>query len=90
MMQVERLKKSFGGRTVFEDVSFSLAPGEIIGVYGESGIGKSTLSKVLCGILPPDSGRVCLDGEQIAAPGAAYNRKKGLGIQMVYQQPYAS
>ncbi len=84
------MKKSFSGRTVFEDVSFSLAPGEIIGIYGSSGIGKSTLSKVLCGVLPPDGGRVSLDGELIAAPGVAYNRKKGLGIQMVYQQPYAS
>lgn len=90
MMEVQNLKKSFQGKTVFENVTFTVAPGEIVGIYGSSGIGKSTLAKVLCGIYAPESGSVCLDGELLAAPGMLYNRKKGLGIQMVYQQPYNS
>lgn len=90
MMEVSNLKKSFQGKTVFEDVSFALSSGEIVGIYGDSGIGKSTLAKVLCGIYAPESGSVRLDGELLAAPEVPYNRKKGLGIQMVYQQPYSS
>lgn len=90
MMEVKNLKKSFQGKTVFEDVSFTVSPGEIVGIYGDSGIGKSTLAKVLCGIYAPESGSIHLDGELLATPEVPYNRKKGLGIQMVYQQPYSS
>ena len=90
MIECEKLKMSFGDRLIFEDVSFTIPEGSVIGVCGPSGIGKSTLSKILCGIYPPKAGRVLLDGEVLCSDTERYDRKKGLCIQMVYQQPYAS
>lgn len=90
MIRGENLRKSFGSQLIFTDVSFQIPEGSIIGIYGRSGIGKSTLAKVLCGIWRPDAGSVYLDGERICSANTPYDRKKGLQIQMVYQQPYAS
>ena len=64
--------------------------GSIIGVSGASGIGKSTLAKILCGVTAPDAGSVFLDGKLLVSQKEAYDRKCGLAIQMVYQQPYAT
>ena len=90
MIRGENLKKTFSDQLVFEDVSFVIPDGEIVGFYGSSGIGKSTLAKVLCGIKKPDEGAVYLDDELLYSANMPYDRKKGLQIQMVYQQPYAS
>ena len=90
MIRGENLKKTFSDQLVFEDVSFVIPDGEIVGFYGSSGIGKSTLAKVLCGIKKPDEGEVYLDDELLYSANTPYDRKKGLQIQMVYQQPYAS
>ena len=64
--------------------------GSIIGVSGASGIGKSTFAKILCGVTAPDAGAVFLDGKLLVSQKEAYDRKRGLAIQMVYQQPYAT
>lgn len=90
MIHAEHLKKSFQGRLVFEDVAFDIPAGCITGVYGASGIGKSTLAKLLCGILKPDEGEIFLDGTLLSSPRSRYDRKRGVQIQMVYQQPYAA
>lgn len=90
MIRGEHLGKAFGSCQVLEDVSFQIAQGQIVGVYGASGIGKSTLAKILCGVLRPDTGQVYLDGELICSARTKYRREKGIQIQMVYQQPYAS
>ena len=90
MIEIRNLKKSFEGKLIFEEVSLEIPEGQFIGIYGPSGIGKSTLAKVLCGVLTPDEGTVHFDEELLTSPKTKYNRKKGLSIQMVYQQPYAS
>ncbi len=90
MIRGENLKKAFGTRPIFEDVSFHIRAGETVGIYGQSGIGKSTLAKILCGVLKPDAGSVFLDDAMIYSSDTPYDRKKGVQIQMVYQQPYAS
>ena len=64
--------------------------GSIVGLFGASGIGKSTLAKLLCGVTAPDAGAVFLDGQLLVSEKEAYDRRRGLAIQMVYQQPYAS
>ncbi|MGF1561325.1 MAG: dipeptide ABC transporter ATP-binding protein [Geminicoccaceae bacterium] len=70
--------------------SFELRPGETLAVVGESGCGKSTLARVLTMIEPPTSGRLEIDGGQIALgdkrPDAALRRK----VQIVFQNPYGS
>ena len=90
MLEINNCCKSFGNQTVLQDVSMTIPNGSIIGVSGASGIGKSTLAKILCGVMPPDAGEVSLDGKLLVSPKEAYDRKRGLAIQMVYQQPYAT
>ena len=90
MLEIKNCCKAFGNQTVLQDVSLTIPDGSIIGVFGASGIGKSTLAKILCGVTAPDAGEVFLDGKLLASPKEAYDRKRGLAIQMVYQQPYAT
>lgn len=90
MLEINDCCKSFENQTVLQDVSLNIPDGSIIGVSGASGIGKSTLAKILCGVMPPDAGEVFLDGKLLVSPKEAYDRKRGLAIQMVYQQPYAT
>ena len=68
----------------------TIPDGSIIGIFGASGIGKSTLAKILCGVMPPDAGEVFLDEKLLVSEKEAYDRRRGLAIQMVYQQPYAT
>lgn len=90
MLELQNCCKAFGNQTVLQNVSMTIPDGSIIGMFGASGIGKSTLAKILCGVMPPDAGEVFLDGKLLVSPKEAYDRKCGLAIQMVYQQPYAS
>ena len=55
---VERLSKSFDGRTVVNSLSFSIAPGEIVGLVGLNGAGKTTTINMILGVLTPSSGSV--------------------------------
>ena len=90
MLEIKNCCKAFGDQTVLQDVSMTIPDGSIIGVSGASGIGKSTLAKILCGVTAPDAGEVFLDGQLLVSEKSNYDRRRGLSIQMVYQQPYAS
>ena len=63
-----------------DDVSFSIAEGEVVGLVGESGCGKSTLGRMVAGILAPSAGRIRYRGREDA----------GLKVQMIFQDPFAS
>ena len=90
MISIQHVDKAFNGNPVLQDVSFDIPDGQIFGVFGKSGIGKSTLAKVLCGVCPPDAGAVTLDGQTLVSADHPYDRRLGIRIQMVYQQPYAT
>ena len=90
MLEINNCCKSFGNQTVLQDVSMTIPNGSIIGVSGASGIGKSTLAKILCGVTKPDKGEAFLDGQLLVSEKSNYDRRRGLSIQMVYQQPYAT
>lgn len=90
MLEIKNCCKSFGSQTVLQDVSLTIPAGSIIGASGASGIGKSTLAKILCGVMPPDAGEVFLDGQLLVSEKSNYDRRRGLSIQMVYQQPHAT
>lgn len=61
-----------GGRTVFAGLSFTLPPGEALVLRGPNGCGKSTLIRLLAGLLPPMAGRITWNGADIAEDGASY------------------
>ncbi len=63
-IEIEHVSKSFEGRTLFEDFSYTVLRGERIGIIGPNGCGKSTLMKIITGQLPPDTGSV-VTGETI-------------------------
>ena len=83
LLELERVSKDFGAIRALSDVSFSIAPGEIVGLMGDNGAGKSTLVKIISGIYQPTGGVVKLDDRPatIHSPGEA----RRLGIETVYQ-----
>ncbi|MBV8501749.1 MAG: ABC transporter ATP-binding protein [Paucibacter sp.] len=78
MLSAEGLCKSFGKRRVVDDVSFRLTPGQTLGLLGPNGAGKSTTVAMICGLLPPDAGRVLVAGEPLV--GDADPRKRRIGL----------
>jgi energy-coupling factor transport system ATP-binding protein len=91
ILQVTNLKHIYSAGTPFEhvaldDVSFSVSPGEFIGVIGHTGSGKSTLMQHLNGLLKPTSGSVCLDGKDIWSD-KALTRQSRFRVGLVFQYP---
>jgi oligopeptide/dipeptide ABC transporter ATP-binding protein len=73
-----------------QQVSLSVAPGEVVGLVGESGSGKSTLGRVALGLLAADAGQVRFDGTDLATLPPAKLRALRRQMQMVFQDPFAS
>jgi branched-chain amino acid transport system permease protein len=83
LLRIEALRRRFGGLVALNDVSFSLAAGEILGLIGPNGAGKSTLFNLLSGALRPDAGRIWLGGREIT--GLPARRIASLGVARTFQ-----
>lgn len=84
-LEFKNVCKAFGDRSILEDVSFDVLPGETVCILGRSGVGKSVALHHIMGFLKPDSGRVIVAGEDITdfpEPELARIRKK---VTMVFQ-----
>jgi len=73
-----------------DDVSFSIAPGETVGLVGESGCGKTTLGRAVIKLIKPTSGRIVFEGEDIAGLSGKELRARRRRFQMIFQDPYGS
>ena len=71
-------------------VDLDVMPGEVIGIVGESGCGKSTLGRIVSGILPPSAGELRYRGKPVQGLPGPERRAYELGVQMIFQDPYAS
>jgi ABC-2 type transport system ATP-binding protein len=78
LLQAHELRKSYGAREVVAGVSFSAAPGEILGLLGPNGAGKTTIVSMLCGLVAPESGSIAIEGKAIQGDTSDIKRRIGL------------
>jgi simple sugar transport system ATP-binding protein len=83
LLEVRNVSKSFGAIHAVNDISWSVEPGEVVGLMGDNGAGKSTLVKLIAGNFPPTDGEVLVDGEVCHFHKPIQARAKG--IEVVYQ-----
>jgi len=101
LLQVKGLKKYFdvtggvfsrkiGDVKAVDEVSFDVYKGEVLGIVGESGCGKSTTGKALLRLIEPTEGQVLFEGKDITKLNAEEMRKMRRDMQIIFQDPYAS
>lgn len=94
MIEVKDLSIRFGAATAIREASFAIAPGDRIGIVGESGCGKSMLALSLIGMTPEAarlSGSIRFEGEELAgAPDRLWRRHRARRVSMIFQEPMAA
>ncbi len=101
ILEVKNLKTYFSSQRNFlgkvldyvkavDDVSFNVAPGETLGLVGESGCGKTTLGRTLLRLIPNHSGQVIFDGKSIFDLNQDEMKKMREDMQIIFQDPYSS
>lgn len=83
LLKAAGITKRFGSLTVLRNVNVEIYPGEIVGLAGRSGAGKTILSRVLAGLLPPENGRLIFNGRSLSWP---FQPQKH-GISIIHQEP---
>src|SRR5690348_7203906 len=93
-VSVQAVSKEYGRgqarHRVVDDVSFDVRPGEIFGVVGESGSGKTTLARMMLRLTPVTSGRILINGVDVATRARQERARLQHSIQAVFQDPYSS
>jgi ABC-type glutathione transport system ATPase component len=92
LLDVQGVSKYFANGLVHavRDVTFQVASGECLGLVGESGCGKSTIAAIIASLIRADSGRVLLEGQDIAGVSGVERRQVFRKVQMVFQSPMES
>jgi branched-chain amino acid transport system ATP-binding protein len=87
-LEVRDVTVSFGGRHALEDVSLHIEPGTVTGLIGPNGAGKTTLFNVICGLLPPDHGRVLLGDADVTRLAPFKRARRGLARTFQRLEPF--
>ncbi len=88
LLEARGLTKRFAGLTAVHDVSFSLAPGEVLGLIGPNGAGKTTLISLISGTLQPTEGDILLRGNSVARAPAFRRAHMGIGRTFQIMRPF--
>jgi phospholipid/cholesterol/gamma-HCH transport system ATP-binding protein len=86
-IEFQNITKSFGQRTILDDISFNINKGEIIFILGRSGMGKSVTLKLIMGLYPPDNGKITVDGTEVLSGNYKSLRDLRKKCGMVFQHP---
>jgi ABC-type glutathione transport system ATPase component len=97
MLEMSRVEKVFyqgqilrRKRRVVQDITFSLGPGETLGLIGPSGAGKSTIGKLAVRLLEPSEGRLAFEGRDITHADRRTSRRLKAKMQLIFQDPQSS
>ncbi len=95
LLALEHVSKTFDigkGKTLeaVKDVSLQVFPGKSLGIVGESGCGKSTIARMITGLIPVSEGSITLNGKKISGLKGRDQREVYRDIQMVFQDPYSA
>ncbi len=90
LLTLKGLNKSFGGLVVTKDISITVNQGQIYGIIGPNGAGKSTLFNEISGYIPPDSGSIIFDGQDITGLPPHVLCKRGIGRTFQIVKPFPS
>ncbi|MFO0752653.1 MAG: ATP-binding cassette domain-containing protein [Thermodesulfovibrionales bacterium] len=86
MIRFDRVSFSYGARPILDELSFSIGARERVAVLGGSGEGKTTILKLIMGLIKPDSGTIFVDGEDITAKSEAGLREVRIKFSLVFQE----
>jgi ABC-2 type transport system ATP-binding protein len=78
MLQISHLRKTFGPLVAADDVSFTVAPGQLVGLLGPNGAGKTTTVSMIAGLVTPERGEVLISGERLRGDTDPKKRRIGL------------
>jgi peptide/nickel transport system ATP-binding protein len=90
VLEVNELAMKFGTSEIFKDVSFSVASGETLGLFGKSGSGKTTIGRCIVGLEKPIGGEIKVKGKNVLSMGKKEFRKLRPKVQMIFQHPETS
>ncbi|TAK27698.1 MAG: ABC transporter ATP-binding protein [Chloroflexota bacterium] len=93
LVRLDRVCKSFytrhaGRLVVLDQVSFTIAAGEVVGLIGGSGVGKSTIARLIVGLECPDDGRILYEGRDLAHFSRSERRAALRCLHLIFQDPY--
>ncbi len=83
ILHAVNLTKRFGGLMAVDDVSLDIFPGEVVGLVGDNGAGKSTFIKMISGVYQPNDGEIFFEGKKVTFAGP--REARDLGIETIYQ-----
>jgi phospholipid/cholesterol/gamma-HCH transport system ATP-binding protein len=84
LIELKGISKSFGSQTILDSIDLTIYAGEALGVIGPSGTGKSTILRIIAGLLAPDEGEIYIMGQR--RQGLIEDADDPIGIGMVFQQ----